>query len=203
MYGAILMLILSTRMLPVIAENFEIGTNTVLVYQTKAGEQQQQFVLRIARFKPDIVLEWESYSHQGTVHLFRSAVENSSQYSVNELFDVGVDTETGKETTKWLSKKMYENLMTKGKAKIKLNRITADFQLKEESTRQLLVNKVETNVPVIVLTDNRNGVWAFLKSSENPILIEYETPYYHENLARVSTDEANQLRWIKKLPPVQ
>ena len=186
-----------------VAEILEISPKTILIYQTKSGQQERQFVLRIARFKPDIVLEWESLSHQGTVHLHRKAVEKATRFSVSKLFDPGVDSESGKETTKWLSRKMYDELINQGKVKITLNKISTQFQLKEKSTRQLVWNKVEIEVPVIVVEDSRRGVWAFHANPENPILIEYTTPYYHEKLARISTDGKNRLRWIRQLPPIR
>jgi hypothetical protein len=203
MYNVIFLLALLTITPQTIAKKLDFGPKTILVYQTESGEEKRQFVLRIARFKPDVVLEWESLSHQGTVHIFKKAVQEASQFSVNDLFEIGMDVESSKATTKWLSRKVYEELLEKGGSKIKLNRISAKFELKEESTRQVSVNKVVTEVPVIIVTDSRNGVWAFLKDPDNPIVIEYQTPYYYESLARISTDEKNQLRWIKKLPPIR
>ena len=38
---------------------------------------------------------------------------------------------------------------------------------------------------------------------QDPLLLQYETPYYRETLKRVATDQKNSLRWIKKLPPVK
>ena len=75
--------------------------------------------------------------------------------------------------------------------------------LKDEGTYSLTLNKQVEEIPVIHVEDNRKGSWTFHKSGENPLLVEYVTPYFHQRLKTVSTDPSNKLRWINELPPVR
>jgi hypothetical protein len=203
MYNAVWMLILGISLGPVRAQELSFGANTILVYQSVAGEEENQFVLRVGRFQPDIVFEWESESHQGTVHLFKKAVERAKGLTVSGLFEVGVDSESDDVMTKWLSRELLDNLIEKGKTKVKLNRLPVEFRFLEESDFELIVNKNASKVAAIKVEDSRGGIWLFGKDFENPVLLEYRTPFYKEFLSRVSTDGKNSLRWLQRLPPVR
>lgn len=85
---------------------------------------------------------------------------------------------------------------------LRLNRSRVQFQLTGEDTRTVMLNKQPVEVPVILLQDTRDGSWAFQKSQENPVLVEYVSPYYRETLDRVSTESKMGLRWIPALPPI-
>lgn len=179
------------------AEKLEFGPKTILVYRNEARNQVSEFVLRLARFQPDIFLEWESVSAQGTVLLTRESIENAPAFTLSGLFEVGVDTESSKVITKWLPRRVFRELLQEGKARIKLNNIATELKRTGEGVFTLELDKVEVTVPVIELKDGRNGEWKVLNDASNPILLEYSTPYYNETLVRVSTSDQNQLRWIK------
>ena len=72
-----------------------------------------------------------------------------------------------------------------------------------EETRPLVLNKVEIEVPVLRVRDSQDGSWIVHKDPLNPVLIEYQSHHYHMRLKRISTSQSNNLRWIKKLPPVK
>lgn len=180
----------------------EFGPHTVLVYQNTAADQERQFVVRIARFLPDRVMEWESESHQGTVHLSRKAVQSARKLTLSGLFDPGVDTESSDTLIKWLSRDVFEELARKGQVKVVLNAFPLVLQLKGRSTARLSVDRTEVEIPVLELEDSRKGRWLFLDHADNPLLVEHSNPYYRERLTAVSTTQKNSLRWIKKLPPV-
>ena len=74
------------------SKQIEFGENSILIYIHETEPGDTQFVLRIARFLPDIVLEWESLSHQGTIHLRKKAVEKGKGLTLSGLFDPGVDS---------------------------------------------------------------------------------------------------------------
>ena len=94
---------------------------SVLVYNSIIGGEERQFVMRIGRFLPDRVFEWETTAFQGTVHLFRSAVESAETLTYGKLFQAGVGYETKDTVTKWLSGRMYRELVTGKSVKYKLN----------------------------------------------------------------------------------
>lgn len=181
----------------------ELGENSILIYihETETGETQ--FVLRVARFMPDIVLEWESLSHQGTIHLRKKAVEKGEGFTLSGLFDPGVDTDSKDVMTTWLSKALFDELIKSGETKIRLNRLSTRFTLKGEITYSLRVDKKEISIPAIVLADARGGKWVFQKSRENPVLLEFSNDYYREYLKTLILSQPGSLRWIQALPPVK
>lgn len=183
--------------------NLSLGPHTVLVYQNLAGKRESQFVLRLARYRPDILLEWESVSHQGTLHLYQQAVRESRKFAFTQLFEIGVDLESKDVMTVWLSQRMYEDLTDDGFAKIEFNRLPMKLKLEGEGTFTLTVDKKLRQIPVLYVRDDRNGQWTFHKDPDNPILVEYVSPYFRQYLQVISMQSKNSLRWIKKLPPVK
>jgi hypothetical protein len=183
--------------------NLSFDAKTVLVYENQTGAESHQFVLRVARFRPDILFEWESFSHQGTVHLRKSAVSDAKKLTVGRLFEAGVDMESEDVMTNWLSTHIYRNLIEDGEAQVKLNRTKVTLKLVEEGSRGLFLNRVEVEVPVVRLEDSKGGSWVVHKDQQNPVLIEYRSQYYHMRLTRISNSKSNKLRWIKALPPVK
>jgi hypothetical protein len=173
------------------------------VYENQTGSEMHQFVVRIARFQPDILLEWESFNHQGTVHLRKKAVTDAKKLTVGGLFEAGVDMESKDVMTNWLSALLYRELIEGGEAKVQLNRRRIRMKLAGEETRQLVLNKTQVEIPVVRIEDSQNGSWIVHKDPRNPVLIEYQSPHYHMQLKRISTSESNSLRWIRKLPPVK
>lgn len=179
------------------------GEKTVLVYENQTQGEKHQFVLRIARFHPDILLEWESFSHQGTIHLRKKAVSNAKELTVGGLFEAGVDLESKNVMTNWLSTDLYLKLMQEGKATAQFNRHKMKMVVVQEETRLLSLNSNSVEVSVVRVEDNRGGTWIVHKSQKNPVLIEYQSPHYHMRLTRISTSQSNNLRWIKRLPPIK
>ncbi len=191
----------STQLL---GEDLLLGPKSILVYQNEDRQQREsQFVLRLARYRPDIFLEWESLSHQGTLHLYRDAIEKAKIFHLSTLFEVGVDIESDDSMTVWLSRKIYEELTLKGNSAIRLNRVPLRMNLKEEGTFELTVDKQVVEIPVIHVEDNQKGFWTFYRNLENPILVAYRSTYFSQQLKTVSTSPSNKLRWIHQLPPVK
>ena len=176
---------------------------TVLVYENEAGAERHQFVLRIARFRPDIFLEWESLNHQGTIHLRKKAVAGSKRLTVGGLFEAGVDVDSKNVMTNWFSVELFRQLVQGGEANVHLNKHKIKLRLAGEESRHLIVDGVDAKVPVIRIEDNQKGTWIVNKDPNNPVLIEYQSPHYHMRLKRISTSKSNNLRWIRQLPPVK
>ena len=183
--------------------NLEFGEKTILVYENRTGGESHQFVLRLARFLLDIYLEWESLNHQGTLHIFEKAVSKAKTFTVGGLFQAGLDLESKDTMTNWLPAKLYQQLLEKGVAKVKLNKQPLSLRFVGEGVHRVTLNKMEVEVPVIELVDDRKGRWIVHRNGQNPVLLEYESPYYHMYLKRISTSGSNNLRWIKSLPPVK
>jgi len=175
---------------------------SILVYSSIIDGENKQFVIRIARFLPDRVFEWETTAFQGTVHLHRSAVETAERLTYGGLFEAGVGYESSDTVTKWLSGKMYRDLSEGSPVKYKLNNLQAEFVLVGREVYKLMLDDEEMEIPAIRVKDSRNGVWLFQDDPENPLLLRYVSPFFRDELTRVSNSRNNQLRWIHKLPPV-
>jgi len=184
--------------------DLKLGSNSILIYENRPLRgREAQFVVRLARYGPDIFLEWESSADQGTIQLYKKAVEKAQAFTLSALFEVGVDIESAETMTIWLSRRSFDELITKRKSKIRINRLPVQMQLKAEGTFLLSVNGEDLEIPVIQVEDERKGVWTFHRDPDNPVLVEYTSPYFHQQLKRVSTSPSNKLRWINKLPPIK
>jgi riboflavin synthase len=189
---------------PLLGSDFQVGPKSILVYQSEDQTQKEsQFVLRLARYRPDIFLEWESLSHQGTLHLYRKAVREATIFHLSSLFEAGVDLESRDAMTVWLSEKVYQELTEKGSSRIRLNRIPVMMSLTEEGTFTLTVDKQVIDIPVMHVEDDRKGLWTFYKNPENPLLVAYRSTYFSQYLKTVSTALTNKFRWIQQIPPVK
>ena len=203
MCSAIWVMIMALLTTQAVGSDLQFGPKTVLVYNRETGGERRQFVLRIARFHPDIFAEWESLSHQGTVHLYAKAVTESQKLTINRLFEAGVDTESKDVMTKWFSQKLYRRLIEEGSVKIQLDKRKLKLRLVGEETYPLTVDGKSMEIPVIRVEDKKNNSWLVYKNSKNPVVAEVSTLFYCEQLRRVSTSSANNLRWVRKLPPIK
>ncbi len=180
-----------------------VPAKTVLIFYSTVANKETPIILRVARFKPDIFVEWESVSHQGTIHLYQEAVRDGRKFILESLFDAGVDAESPDAMTIWLSERMYKELKENGGAKIELNNLPLKLKVVGTGTFNLLVDKEERQIPVMTVEDERNNTWVFYDDPENPLMVEYKTSRYRKYLKSVTTSSWPGLRWIKQIPPVK
>lgn len=181
----------------------EIGPNSLLIYKSYSGSVEREWILRVARFGPDVVLEWESFANQGTLHLFRNSVLNGTSFSLFGLFEPGVEMESKKVTTIWFSRRTYGELAGTGRTRIKVNRFPRKLELLEEDLFRLSLNRRPHEVPAIRVEDDRGAEWVLLKDPANPILLEYTERNYRLALTSFQTRSQVSLRWLRRLPPVK
>lgn len=182
---------------------FKPGPQTVLVFENHAGEKETRFVVRLARFRPDIVLEWENLTDQGTVHLFSDAVQRARGFTLSRLFSVGVDTESPDVMTLWMPREAFAKLRGKRSVKFKYNRLPMKLEKTGEELYTLKLDRRDLTIPVITARDDRGGNWKVWDDPDNPLLVAYESRYFRQRLASVTSDFQLELRWIKKAPPVR
>ena len=197
------LLILSLLPVAALAGGFTPGPKTLLIYESLSGGRPNQLILRVARFRPDIFFEWESSVGQGTVHLHRRAVQSGQHFTVQQLFEGGVDTESDRVMTVWLSGRVYEELLQQGTKKIKLNGQSMRLRLVGERSYSVKVDQKDQQVTAIELSDDRDGNWMFLKDAGNPLLLQYRGRYFEQRLKLVSTNSTQDLRWTPTIPPVK
>jgi hypothetical protein len=174
--------------------SFPLGT--VLVWKSENRGYTSEFVIRLARFKPDLYFEWESASTQGTILIKKNAVEEARKYSSSRLMQAGAEIETADETTYWLSRALFRDLKSKAKVSWNLDAIKSDLSLTGKSEQILLVNQKPLRVSVLEARDNRGGIWGFLDDEDNPLLVMRRVNSFQENLASINTDRPGSLRWI-------
>ncbi len=186
-----------------LAAGLPLGSNTVLIFENSNPAGTTQFVVRLARLGPDVVMEWESTKDQGTVHLHRGAVQDGRGFTLTQLFEVGVDSESDDQMTLLLSTAVYRDLIEHRSAKIRLNNVAAKMVFKGRETYSLMVDKEPVEVEGIAVGDNRGGDWLFLDSEATPLLLRYSSRHFTQRLAKLSAPERSTLRWIHRLPPIR
>ncbi len=197
--GAFLLLTLT----PLLGGGLSLGEKSVLVYQEKNGANTTDLVVRLARFRPDLVLEWESVSNQGTVHVFRKALATSRNFTLRQLFEVGVEMESSGQTTVLLSDFLFSELQTQSSFKVVVNRTPVKWEVVGEESFSLDLDGKPQSFPAIRVKDNRRGSWLFLNDAGSPLLLEYVTPYFQQQLVSVTSEGELGLRWIRKKPPIK
>ena len=184
-------------------DTLSLGSKSILIYRSQTPSTQTELIIRLARYQPDIFLEWESDAQQGTLHLHRKAVQRATKFTLNQLFEVGVDMESEDVMTVWLPRKTYRNLLENGTTKVKLNHLTVKFRLSGRGNREVTIDGESREIPVIHVVDNKRGEWTFHQDEDNPVLVEYSSPYYRQFLRIISTASTVGFRWIKNVPPVR
>lgn len=183
--------------------DLQLGASSVLVYENVTPVKTAQFVVRVARFGPDLVAEWESDKDQGTIHLYSDAMKKAKRFTLSQLFEVGVDNQSADKVTLLLSEWMLNELEEKQRAKIYLNNVQVKMKVVEVSSHAVLIDGMETEIPALRVEDSRKGSWVFARDPKLALVLEYTTPYFSQKLKNLVHPEKSSLRWIKKLPPVQ
>lgn len=173
------------------------GRDTVLIWKIKNADVESSFVIRIASFSPDRFMEWESENDQGTVFMPLRDLQEAKGYASRSLFEAGVDKRSKKNTTLWLSRQIYRELKSKGKAKCRLDGVGGAFEYLGQDSLTVEVNNTAKELPVIKATDGRGSEFWFLDQEENALLAKHVVRHYSKTLSVISTDRPNTLRWIK------
>ncbi len=185
------------------AGDLSLRPNSILIYANSNAQKTHQLVIRIARPSPDLVFEWESVNDQGTVHVFQNALQDSRNFTLLQLFEVGVDEESPDETTLRLSRALFDELLREKSLRLRLNGTPLKMELKGEEPFSLEVDQAVVEVTGVRVKDNRRGSWLFLKDSDLPLVLAHETPYFKHRLKSISTPERPSLRWFRRLPPIK
>lgn len=175
----------------------EFGRDTVLAWETQSGYSTGSFVVRIAGFHPNLLLEWEDGISQGTVFIPSRDLSEGRGYVNRKLFLQGMDTRSDNETTLWLSRKIFRTLKEKREAKCYIDRTPGKMKYEGEEELVVKINGKPRALPVIKIRDDRGAVRWFLDREDNPLLIRYELRKFSQALKSVTTDRRDTLRWLK------
>jgi hypothetical protein len=173
------------------------GRDTVLVYKSEIEDGAQNFVVRIAEFRPDRFIEWEDAKTQGTIFMPAASLESGRAFLNSKLFEAGMDTKGKNATTLWLSVRMFRDIVDKKRAKIGIDGIDTWVTLEGRDEIPVEVNRSLVQVSAIKTKDDRQSERWFYDSEENPILLKHSVRNYRQTLTSITTDRANTLRWIK------
>jgi hypothetical protein len=173
------------------------GRDTVLVWESTNQNSTTDFVVRIAAYSPNLLMEWEDRKTQGTVFIPRREVMEAKGYVNNKLFKSGMDTRAKNETTIWLSRSVYRDLKENKEAKLKIERVQGRMTCLGEGELTVEVNGSPMKLPVIRVQDSRKAEWWFLDREDNPLMVQYRMREYRKTLVSITTNRKNTLRWLK------
>jgi hypothetical protein len=175
----------------------EFGRDTILVWETQVQDASRKFVVRIANFFPNLLMEWEDTFSQGTVFIPNQDILQASGYVNKTLFKQGVDTRSDNETTLWLSRKIFRSLKENKEAKCSIDHVPGKMTYEGNDALAVNVNGSPVTLPAIKVRDNRGTERWFLDCEENPLLLKYELRIYCQKLISITTNRRNTLRWLK------
>ncbi len=173
------------------------GKDTVLVWEIPGENSTTDFVVRIACYSPDLLMEWENERTQGTVLIPRRELSQAKGYVNTRLFKSGMDTQAENETTVWLSRQVYRDLKEGKEAKLNIDRIQGRMTYLGGEELTVEVNGSPMTLPVIRVRDSRKAELWFLDREDNPLLVRYRMRQYSKTLVSITTNRKNTLRWIK------
>jgi hypothetical protein len=173
------------------------GKDTVLVWEIPLNDFTENFVVRIACYSPDLLIEWEDEKNQGTVLIPNRVIMEARGFVNTRLFKSGADIRAGDETTVWLSRRTYLDLKNGGEVKLKIDRVDGRMTYLGDEAFTIEVNGSPVSLPVIKVQDSRKAEFLFLDREDNPLLVQYRMRHYLKTLVSITTDRRNTLRWIK------
>jgi hypothetical protein len=173
------------------------GRDTVLVWETQNSKFISQFVVRIAKFLPDRFIEWEDANTQGTIFLASKEVLTAKGFLSSSLFQSGKDSQGKNAMTLWLSQRIFKELKANKKAKCDLDNVPCLLRYQGDDRFTVKVNRIDMELPVIKVADDRGTERWFLDREDNPLMVRHFIRAYDQKLASITTDRPNTLRWIK------
>lgn len=173
------------------------GKDTVLVWEIPLKDFTTVFIVRLARYSPDLLMEWEDEKSQGTVFIPRQEIMKARGYVNTKLFKPGRDTQAENETTVWLSRQTFRDLKDDKEVKLKIDRVQSRMTYMGEEEFTVEINGSPVVLPVIKVQDSRKAEMWFLDREDNPLLVQYRIRHYSKKLISITTDRKNTLRWLK------
>jgi len=175
----------------------QFGRDTVLVWEITTQGTDRDFVVRLAGFYPDLLMEWEDFRSQGTVFIPNEDILKAKGFTNKRLFKPGMDTRSENSTTMWLSRKIFRELKEKKKAKCDIDLISGRMTYEGDGEISVEVNGSTVVLPVIIVQDDRGAERWFLDWEQNPLMMKYTLRQYNQTLVSITTNRKNTLRWLK------
>lgn len=175
----------------------EFGKGTVLVWEVLLQDVTREFVVRIARFTPDRLIEWEDMRSQGTVLILNRDLLEAGGYLNKKLFMPGKDTKSDHATTLWLSRKTYRTLKEKQKAQCKIDQVPGRMNYVGDGKITVEVDGSPTVLPIMIVQDDRGSEKWFLDQEDNPLMMKNTLRQYAQTLVSITTNQPDALRWLK------
>jgi hypothetical protein len=175
----------------------QFGRDTVLVWKITTQATAGSFVVRLAGFYPDLLMEWEDFRSQGTVFIPNEDILKADGYTNKRLFKPGMDTRSENSTTMWLSRKIFQALKEKKKVKCDIDRVSGRMTYEGDEEISVEVNGSTVVLPAIRVQDDRGAERWFLDREQNPLMMKYTLRQYSQTLVSITTNRKNTLRWLK------
>jgi hypothetical protein len=167
----------------------------VLEYESVSGGNTFRCVFRIQAVAPDLRVEWEEDFKLGAFIVPAQVLEKSREFLRRSALANGREV-VMKAPVLVLGRELFDAVARGEKALLKIQGV--EGWLQKDSLKVCEVDKL--SLPGLVCLDNIGRTYVFQDCREFPLLLEYQTPHYHERLARTFEGPKVIFRWFKSKP---
>jgi hypothetical protein len=160
-------------------QEFSLSKGMVLVYQVDNQNQKYNFTINIEEISPSIVFTFKmsnARNTSGKITITKEALKNAvAQYNYFQNNEVTLD----KQTTVWISKKVWTNLKKRKKSNISTNSGEMNLKLLEWVNNQdypIIMNGNELSLKSMycITNDSNSYKYWILDDVNNPLILKME-----------------------------
>ncbi len=167
----------------------------VLEYESDSASGNTRCVFRIQAVAPDLRVEWEEDFKLGAFIVPAQVLEKSREYLRRAALANGREV-VMKAPVLVLGRELFDAVARGEKAVLKIQGV--EGWLRKDGAKVYEIDGM--SLPALVCRDNIDRIYVFQDCREFPLLLEYQTPYYHERLTRTLEGRGVIFRWFKTKP---
>jgi hypothetical protein len=167
----------------------------VLEYESVSGGNTFRCVFRIQAVAPDLRVEWEEDFKLGAFIVPAKVLEESREFLRRSALANGREV-VMKSTVLVLGRELFDAVARGEKAVLKIQGV--EGWLQKDGAKIYEIDGM--SLPALVCRDNIDRTYVFQDCREFPLLLEYQTPHYHERLSRTFEGPKVIFRWFKTKP---
>jgi hypothetical protein len=174
---------------------FVPGGPAVLEYESESGGNTFRCIFRIQSIAPDLRVEWEEDFKLGAFIVPAQVLEKSREFLRRSALANGREV-VMKAPVLVLGRELFDAVARGEKAVLKIQGV--EGWLQKDGGKVYEIDGM--NLPALVCRDNIDRTYVFQDCREFPLLLEYQTPHYHERLSRTLEGRGVIFRWFKSKP---
>ena len=167
----------------------------VLEYESVSGGNTFRCVFRIQAVAPDLRVEWEEDFKLGAFIVPAKVLEESREFLRRSALANGREV-VMKSTVLVLGRELFDAVAGGEKVVLKIQGV--EGWLQKDGAKIYEIDGM--SLPALVCRDNIGRTYVFQDCREFPLLLEYQTPHYHERLSRTFEGPKVIFRWFKTKP---